>query len=170
MHYGEARKLLSKNIKLDKIITNTGKELVRNDTDYGLLMKKCDVYIKVLKHDCPTQIRNNNSLNTQEIQQKTRRCKMLVDVLGSKQNNDDESWLYEYFSKYAKLVEDTPQYFMLKVIFYNITKTELYDNCDEIIETLSEPCTDCLEKKWKEASIEKFKALRNIAQNNQSRY
>lgn len=175
MFYGQARKLLSENIKLEKIITNTGKELVRNDIDDGLSMKKCDVYIKVLKHDCPAQIKDNNSFNTQEIQpnqyQKNSKCKMLFDIWHSEQNNRDASWLlYEDFPKFSKLVEDTPQYFVLKVIFYNITKTKLYDKCDEIIETLSEPCTDCLEKKWKEASIEKFKALRDIAQNNQSRY
>lgn len=168
MFYGQARKLLSENIKLEKVITNTGKELARNDVDYGLSLQKCDVYIKVLKHDCPEPTRENNSLNTQETQsntqQKNCKCKMHVDIWGGKKNNDNESWVYEYFSKYSKLVEDTPQYFMLKVIFYNITKTELYDNCDEILETLSEPCTDCLKNKWKEANIEKFKALRDTNQ------
>ena len=168
MQYGQARKLLSENIKLEKIITNTGKELVRNDIDDGLSMKKCDVYIKVLKHDCPEPIRENNSLNTQETQsntqQKTCKCKMHVDIWGGKKNNDNESWVYKYFSKYSKLVEETPQYFMLKVIFYNINKTDLYDNCDEILEILSEPCTDCLEKKWKSMSAEKFKLLRDTNQ------
>ena len=173
MQYGQARKLLSENIKLEKIITNTGKELVRNDIDDGLSMKKCDVYIKVLKHDCPEPIRENNSLNTQETQsntqQKTCKCKMHVDIWGGKKNNDNESWVYEYFSKYSKLVEETPQYFMLKIMFYNINKTDLYDNCDEIIETLSEPCADCLKKKWQDMSMEKFTALRNVTQNNQGR-
>lgn len=168
MQYGQARKLLSENIKLEKIVTNTGKELVRNDTDAGLSMKKCDVYIKILKHDCPTQIRDNNSFTTQEFQPNQNspknKCKMLFDIQHNKQNNNDESWVYEYLSKYSQLVENTPQYFMLKVIFYNITKTELYDNCDEILETLSEPCTDCLKNKWKKTSIEKFKALRNTNQ------
>lgn len=168
MQYGQARKLLSENIKLEKIVTNTGKELVRNDTDAGLSMKKCDVYIKVLKHDCPEPIRENNSLNTQEFQSNQNspknKCKMLFDIQPDKQNNDDESWVYEYFSKYSQLVENTSQYFMLKVIFYNVNKTELYDNCDEILEILSEPCADCLKKKWKSMSAEKFKALRDTNQ------
>ena len=174
MQYGQARQLLTENVKLAKIITNTGKELsltyVKSQDD-GLSIQKCDVYIKVLKQDCSAPVRDNNSLDTQEFSpnqcQKGFKCKMLFNIRHGDQNDNDESWLYEYLSKYSQLVENTPQYFTLKIMFYNINKTDLYDNCDEIIETLSEPCTDCLKKKWNDMSIERFKALRNVTQNNQ---
>ena len=176
MQYGQARKLLSENIKLEKIITNTGKKLPLTNIksqDDGLSMKKCDVYIKVLKQDCSAPVRDNDSLDMQKFRlhqcQKEFKCKMLFDIRHGDQNDNDESWLYEYLSKYSQLVENTPQYFMLKIMFYNINKTELYDNCDEIIETLSEPCADCLKKKWKDMSIEKFRALRNVTQNDKGR-
>lgn len=176
MQYGQARKLLSENVKLAKIITNTGKELPLTNVksqDDNLAMQKCDVYIKILKQDCSAPIRDNNLLDMQEFRsnrcQKVFKCKMLFDIRRGDQNDNDESWLYEYLSKYSKLVENTPQYFMLKIMFYNINKTELYDNCDELIERLSEPCADCLKKKWSDMSIEKFKALRNVTQNDQGR-
>lgn len=176
MRYGQARKLLSENIKLEKIITNTGEELpltsIKSQDD-SLSMKKCDVYIKVLKQDCSTPVKDNNSLDIQEFFpnrcQKGFKCKMLFDIRHDDKNDNDESWIYEYLSKYSKLVENTPQYFMLKIMFYNINKTDLYDNCDEIIETLSEPCADCLKQKWDNITVEKFKSLRSINPNNQGR-
>lgn len=171
MNYGQARQLLSENATLEKVVTNTGKEMVLSDTTSqadSLSMQKCDVYIKVLKRDCPMPIKDNNSLDMQEFRSnrcnKSCKCKMLFDIWHNQQNTGDVSWLYKSFPNFSTLVENTSQYFMLKMIFYNVNKIDLYDKCNEIIERLSEPCADCLKKKWKDISTEKFKSLRDTKQ------
>jgi len=175
MNYGQARQLLSENATFEKAVTNTGEKLLWNNIkayetdDDGLLIKKCDVYIKVLKHDCPIHIKDNKSLNMQNKCQKNCNCKMLFDVSHGKLNDRRQFGVYEYFPKISTLAENTFQYFILKFSFYDIKKTELYDRCNEMIERLSEPCADCLEDKWKDVSITKFKILRNVLQNSQDR-
>lgn len=180
MNYGTAYSLISSNISIAKMITDTGEKISWFDmlryelnNDYSDI-KQLDVYIKISKQYCPETVLKNKSRTITKFDRsdctKDYQCKALGYVWhGGRGDCYALMGPYECFPNNSKIVANTPKYVKLKCTFYNITKKGLYKQYNDMLQHLTESCTDCLEKKWKNMSTEKFIALNNFKQENQGR-
>ena len=180
MNYATAYSLISSNVIIEKMITDTGKEIswidtvrYKLDNDYSEI-NQLDVYIKISKQYCPEAVLKNKSRTITKFDHanctKDYQCKALGYVWhGGLDDSFTVLGPYRCFPKNSKIVTNTPNYVKLKCTFNNITKRDLYKQYNDMLEHLTGSCTDCLEKKWRKMSVKKFMALNNFKQENQGR-
>ncbi len=155
MFFLEAVYLIKNNVDLNRVITNTNETLSWGDMYWYKLedmreMVSCDVYIKINKTDCPKAIRDNISLDIKEFKSKQKQCRMNYVIYTNKQN---------WFPSNSEIVENTPQYFMLKFPLKNVSKNKLNDKCEEMLYKLALSCTECREKEWKNRNEAQWQKL-----------
>lgn len=161
MHWVDTYRLVGSNISLEKVIAD-GKKL-----DFFTMLcdqacnnlqdvQCCDVYIKVMKTDCPGQIKRNKEPNIKEF--KKDKCRMNYNV-----------WMGEYFPDDSKILENTPLYFMLKFRLESITRGYILTKCNEMLDRLTTSCALCREDKWKNMDAEKCQQLHHKRQLQQLR-
>ena len=180
MNYGTAYSLISSNVNIEKMITDTGEKIswiemqaYKLNDDYSDI-KQLDVYIKISKQYCPETVLKNKSRTITKFDHadctEDYQCKALGYVWhGGLDDGFTVLGPYRCFPKNSIIVANTPKYVKLKCTFNNITKRDLYDQYRAMIRYLTESCTDCLKKKWKKMGVKKFIALNNFKQENQSR-
>ncbi len=180
MDYGTAYDLLRNNSCITKMIADNGEEISWLDLQAYQLnrdrsnMEKWEVYVKISKQYCPKLIVKNKSLELTKFDEvkcpKSYKCRALGYVW---HGGPDDCYAlmgpYECFPQNSTLVENTPEYFMLKCTFYNVTKKDMYHMCCDMLYYLHNSCTNCLEKEWKQMSVPKFKALNNFKKNDKGR-
>jgi hypothetical protein len=151
----QAYRLIKANIHIEKICKDNGEEISWVDMDSYKRNIDCsdinvNVYIKISKQYCPKHTS----------QCKARSYVWLKDysvyncILGT----------YKCLSKNSPMRENIPQYLNLKCTLHQIMKKDLYTKCDEMLFNLAMVCTKCLEKEWKDKSVEEFKVLYDIKQ------
>ena len=180
MNYGTAYSLISSNISIEKMITDTGEKIswidmvrYKLDNDYSEI-NQLDVYIKISKQYCPKAVLKNKSRTITKFDHadctEDYQCKALGYVWhGGRGDCYAMMGSYECFPNNSKIVANTPKYVKLKCTFNNITKRDLYKQCNDMLQHLTGSCTDCLKKKWKKMDVKKFIALNNFKQENQGR-
>ena len=178
MNYETAYSLISSNVNVEKMITDTGEKIswieiyaYKLNNDYSNI-KQLNVYIKISKQYCPKAVLENKSRTITKFDHadctEDYQCKALGYVWhGGRDDCYAMMGSYECFPNNPKIVANTPNYVKLKVTFDNIRKKDLYNQCKDMLRHLTKSCTNCLEKKWENMSTEKFKALNNFKQKNQ---
>lgn len=163
MHWVDTYRLVGSNISLEKVIAD-GKKL-----DFFTMLcdqacnnlqdvQYCDVYIKVMKTDCPGQIKRNTEPNIKEF--KKDKCRMNYDVwMGEPNDVPEPADAHQYFPDDSKIVENTPLCFMLKFRLENITRGYILTKCNEMLDRLTTSCALCREDKWKDMDAKKCQQL-----------
>jgi hypothetical protein len=180
MNYETAYSLISSNVHVEKMITDTGEKIswiemqaYKLNNDYSNI-KQLDVYIKISKQYCPKAVLKNKSRTITKFDHadctEDYQCKALGYVWhGGRNDCYAMMGSYECFPNNSKIVANTLNYVKLKCTFDNIRKKDLYNQYKDMLQHLTKSCTYCLKKKWENTSTEKFKALNNFKQENQGR-